>query len=41
MPRKAKVQAVPVEQADQREGLMVAGDVEVKTEAEQLTEVYK
>ena len=39
MPRKAKVQAVPVEQADQREGLMVAGDVDVKTEAEQLTEV--
>ena len=39
MPRKAKVQAVPVEQADQREGLVVAGDVEVKTEAEQLTEV--
>ena len=39
MPRKAKVQAVPVEQADQREGLLVAGDVEVKTEAGQLTDV--
>ena len=49
MPRKAKVHAVPVEQvltvpvsdqgADQMEGLVVAGDVEVKTEAEQLTEV--
>ena len=39
MPRKAKVQAVPVEQADQTEGLVVAGDVEVKTEAEQLTDV--
>ncbi len=43
MPRKAKVQAVPVEQADQMEGPVVDGDVEVKTdaktEAEQLTEV--
>ena len=39
MPRKAKVQAVPVEQADQIEGLVVAVDVEVKTEAEQLTDV--
>ena len=49
MPRKAKVQAVPVEQADQPEGLIVAvstqgvedqrGGEEVKTDAEQLTEV--
>ena len=33
MPRKAKVQAVPVEEADEMEVLVVAGDVEVKTEA--------
>ena len=41
MPRKAKVQAVPVEQgeASQPEGLIVAGEEEVKTEAEQLTDV--
>ena len=44
MPRKAKVQAVPVEQvltvrgSDQGEGLVVAQRDE-KTEAEQLTEV--
>jgi len=38
MPRKAKVQAVPVEQADQ--GVEdQRGGVEVKTEAEQLTDV--
>ena len=41
MPRKAKVHAVPVEQGEESkpEGLVVAGDVEVKTEAEQLTDV--
>jgi malonyl CoA-acyl carrier protein transacylase len=41
MPRKAKVHAVPVEQGEElkQEGLVVAGDVEVKTEAEQLTDV--
>jgi hypothetical protein len=41
MPRKAKVHAVPVEQGEEcnKEGLVVAGDVEVKTEAEQLTDV--
>ena len=41
MPRKAKVHAVPVEQGEESkpEGLSVTGDVEVKTEAEQLTEV--
>ena len=41
MPRKAKVHAVPVEQGEESkpEGLSVAGDVEVKTDAEQLTDV--
>ena len=41
MPRIAKVHAVPVEQGveSKPEGLSVVGDVEVKTDAEQLTEV--
>ena len=40
MPRKAKVQAVPVE--DKPEGLAVAMEtVEEKTDAEQLTDVIK
>ena len=42
MPRKAKVQAAPVEQVDEGkpEGLMVAREVvEEKTDAEQLTDV--
>ena len=41
MPRKAKVHTVPVEQGEESkpEGLIVAGDVEVETEAEQLIEV--
>ena len=42
MPRKAKVQAVPVEQIDEGkpEGLMVAREVfEEKTDAEQFTDV--
>ena len=42
MPRKAKAQAVPVEQVDEGEldGLMVAREVyEEKTDAEQFTDV--
>ena len=42
MPRKPRITAVPVEQEQTEEGLMVAGDVpDEKTDAEQMTEIIQ
>ena len=42
MPRKPRITAVPVEQEQKEEGLMVAGDVpDEKTDAEQMTEIIQ
>ena len=42
MPRKPNIKAVPVEQEQKEEGIMVAGDVpDKKTDAEQMTEIIQ
>ena len=42
MPRKPRITAVPVEQEQKEEGLMVAGDVpDEKTDAEQMTDILQ
>ena len=42
MPRKPRITAVPVEQVQPEEGLVVAGDVpDEKTDAEQMTEILQ
>ena len=42
MPRKPNIKAVPVEQEQKEEGIVVAGDVpDEKTDAEQMTEIIQ